>query len=81
MMRQSHLLKLFLHGELLFLIARNPQVIVRYLSTFAVYHSFTARTENIMCSWLKTTNHKRRELNCVSSANVELLRYSEANNK
>ena len=27
--------------------------------------------------WLYARNHKRRELNCVSSANVEILRYSE----
>ena len=54
-----------------FLIACNPELIVRWLTSFIDFRSVTARTVksvNIMCKWLQARNHKKRELNCVSNA-------------
>ena len=42
------LIKIFLQGKLLFSIARNPEMIVKCLSSSAVFCSVAARTENIM---------------------------------
>ena len=42
------LIKIFLQGKLLFLIARNPEMIVRCLSSSAVFCGVAAKNENIM---------------------------------
>lgn len=80
-MHLSNLLRYFCKKNFCFKIVCNPEMIVRCLSSPATFLSFMARSENMMCWWLQVKNHQRKELNCVSSANVELLRYSEKNGK
>ena len=46
MMHRSLLFKMFLQGNLLLLIARNPKMIVRCVSSSDIFRSVTATTEN-----------------------------------
>ena len=54
-------------------ITRNPEMAILILLS-----SVVSRQElELMRWWLEARNHRRRELKCVSSANVELIIYSE----
>ena len=87
-MHRSHL---FLKGKHFLLIACNPELIVRWLTSSAVFRSVTTRTVKSVniteCASgyrLEITKGEKVRtqlcIECVSNANVELMRYTEKNN-
>ena len=50
--RADHTYNDILEGNVLFLIARNPELIVRCLLSFPVFFGVMARAGNIMYQWL-----------------------------
>ena len=82
---------LFLKGKHFFLIACNPELIVRWLASSAVFRSVTTRTVKSVniteCASgyrLEITKGEKVRtqlcIECVSNANVEWMRNTEKNN-